>query len=261
MWSFPQEILRGFESIEVLTYLFEGSLFWAYLRYYGFGYIMTSYSGDTMPSYVVQAMQLKKIRGLITVYEGKLNNFGREHSLSLSWYKGANKSLLKQLKTNTVNFFRTHTATITKENAYSVFSNFESALAGKNYTRYRDWELADLKDNGWVSCFIAINAKATNNFSNKKSIAYLVNRFYDKAYIKFFAQGGIALELKELALSELVQLVFRGVIRNEGRAENDEDCKMTLYIPSLTMRLLFNNWLQQTTLQLRNYMNRRRPRT
>lgn len=257
VWNYPEAIFRAFNSVEVLTYLFEDSLFRAYLRVHKFGY--------TMPVYYTEHLYIKKVKSLISVYEGKYNNIGDDgFSLSHRWYKITkenNKTRpeeIKTLKQNTINFFRNQNTT-SYENAFSVYKDQETKLQGRGYTKFKEV----IKDGEKVrinKCFIAINARATNDYSHKKSIAYLANRFYDKRLFSYFNQYEVNVSQDGLALSELLQLIFRGNIRNMNKIYADGtplDASMMIYIPSKRMRDLLNYWLNQNVNDVRNYRNRK----
>ena len=70
---------------------------------------------------------------------------------------------------------------------------------------------------------------------------YLANRFYTPQQINFFRERGVDLNEELWALSELVQWIWRGCIR-EGK-------EMNLYIPSYRMRTLLYRWLNGEFLE------------
>ena len=66
-------------------------------------------------------------------------------------------------------------------------------------------------------------------------MAYLGNRYFDPQKRSFFNMRGIKLNQDLWALSELIQWVWRGCIRDSK--------EMNLYIPSYRMRGLITDWL------------------
>ncbi len=144
---------------------------------------------------------------------------------------------------------------------YSVFKDFQTKIEGRGYIKFKNVINSDGETVRENQCFIAINARATNDFRHKKTIAYLVNRFYDKRLIRYFSQNNVTISQDGLALAELVQLVFRGNIRHMNYINDIDgtpvDASMMLYIPSKRMRDLFINWLSQDAAAVRNYRNRR----
>lgn len=226
VWCYPPEIFRAFDSVEVLTYLFEGSLLKAYLEYNGFRFDRNINRKESE--------RIEYFKSLISIYYGKYNNIGNPYfSLSKNWFiKNVENDEFRELKNNTINFFRTYSGKDINKNAFSVFTQFGTKMKGKKYSKG----------------FISINERATNEHSHKTTIAYLVNRFYNKKLITFFAQKNITISENELALSELIQFVFRFAIRNNE--------PIFLYIPSKRMRNLFVDWLSQSEDNVRRYRNR-----
>ena len=88
---------------------------------------------------------------------------------------------------------------------------------------------------GYTKGFIPVNARATNDYSDKESMFYLANRFMKPEYEKFFKTKSINLDDEQWALSELIQWVWRGRIRN--------DKSMNLFVPSKRMRDLLIDWI------------------
>jgi len=124
------------------------------------------------------------------------------------------------LRRNIVNYFKTATGSSGNERMWTCFKTYQNKIK------------SDLASN---RNFIAINARATNDFANKKYLAYLVNRYLHPSFIQFFAQRDIHVDQDKFALSELVQWIWRSAIRNGE--------KIYLYIPSERMRGLLQNWL------------------
>ena len=110
----------------------------------------------------------KKAVNLINIYDGQFNSIGmkigKSNPLSKSWYEDKRKkniAIFNQLKRNTENYFRTVTNTKSFHNMYTVF---------KPYCKY-------IKGEGYAKGFVPCNARGTNEFREKKSLAYLVNFF------------------------------------------------------------------------------------
>ena len=85
------------------------------------------------------------------------------------------------------------------------------------------------------SCFIAVNARATNDFRDRSVLAYCHNMFLNPYIVKFFARKGIEFDENTFALSCLIQWIWRSCIRDRK--------PIKLYIPALRMRTLFGDWL------------------
>lgn len=209
-WIFPFEIFRGFKEVQILTYLFEGSLLSAYFKMYNIDY-ETKRSDSTE--------QLKEIKSLLNIYIGRANSFNSLNAFSKTWINNLSKASARKIAYAVSNTFTRVFQTSTKQNAFTTFKDFKSKLAGKGYTKG----------------FIPINARASNDYNHIESMAFLGNRFFDPQTISFFRERSIALNEDLWALSELIQWVWRGCIR-DGK-------QMNLFIPSNRMRELLLDWL------------------
>ena len=85
---------------------------------------------------------------------------------------------------------------------------------------------------GFVSC----NARATNEYSERRYVAYLLDRFLNPLDKSFFKERGVIIDENLWALSELIQFIWRSRIRKGKSIE--------LYIPSQRMRNLLKNYLR-----------------
>jgi hypothetical protein len=226
MWEFPSEFLRCFTEVIVCTYLFQGSPFYAYLKSEGFHLTMKAIHNNELIDWndgVHEAPTKAKVRDLIKIYEGPMNNIGKEtpkgHPLSSGWHKRADEKTLKRLQSSTIAFFERHALTPSALNAWTCFNKQKSKLSGKGYARG----------------FIPNNAKATNQYAEKASMAYLCNWFYHPVIKGYFKAKGITVDEDLYALSAMLQWIWRSRIRN-GEA-------IHLFIPSERMRGLLKAWL------------------
>ena len=91
------------------------------------------------------------------------------------------------------------------------------------------------------SCFLACNARATNNYADRHTLAYIANLYVNPFVRSYFdlknKQDGTNIHVDEdlYALSSMLQWIWRSGIR---RGE-----PISIYIPSTRMRTLFLNWL------------------
>jgi hypothetical protein len=241
MWTFPYTIFKNnlFEEIYILTYQFDYQLQYYYFKYYNIEYskkevVKTSgcekYELVDFGKFNLDTNFRKEIKKLIEICDSqKLNSVG-SHSidltqktpstaLSLSWYD-KNEELVNVVRKNMINYFKTEVQSSAGERMWSCFKDYQSKVRSV---------LVSNKN------FVAINARATNDFSNKKYLAYVVNRYLNPCFSHFFTQQGIYLDQDKFALSELIQWIWRSAIRNGE--------KIYIYIPSERMRGLLQNWL------------------
>lgn len=210
VWNFPVEIFKSFKKVEILTYLFEGSILSSYFKANNISYKIDK---------IDDSKQKEIIKELLNIYDGQSNDIGNKvTSLSVNWFLN-NKKDLRRLSFKTKNIFNRVFKTNSNENAYTTFKDYSSSVKGSGYSKG----------------FIPVNSRATNNFSEKKSMAYLANRYYNPTITQFFEVKGIETNQDLWALGELLQWVWRGCIRNNE--------PMNLYVPSKRMRTLLINWL------------------
>jgi hypothetical protein len=171
-----------------------------------------------------------KVKSLVAVVEDdKLNRLGdmfydsRNHpyksSLSKTWYI-ANPDLMPSISRNLSNYFTNITSSRADERLWTCFKEDVVKLKSNN-----------VSPKAWLAC----NARATNDYADKKVLAYLINRYVDSFYEAFFNRKNIVIDNDEFALSEMMQWIWRSSIRNNK--------KINIYIPSLRMRTLLYRYL------------------
>lgn len=230
MWNFPVDFFKCFEESYIFTYLWEGSIQKSYFDIHGIHYekYMLDYDRKLVKhNKELEYEKRRKVVDLINIYEGKFNKIGtkigKSNPLSKSWYenkKNKDRIIFEQLKTNTENFFRTVSKTNSEDNMYTVFKPYIKYIKGKGYTK------------GFVPC----NARGTNEFKDKKALAYLINFFMTPDIKQFVNHYSLEFDEDMCALGALLQWAWRSQIRN-GKP-------IDIYIPSERMRELLNNWIQ-----------------
>lgn len=231
MWNFPVDFFKCFDESYIFTYLWEGSIQKSYFDIHGIKYekYMLDYDRQLIPHCKeIEYEKRKNIVDLINIYDGKFNKIGmkigKSNPLSKSWYEDKrkkNRSIFSQLKNNTENYFRTVTKTKSIDNMYTVFKPYCKYVKGEGYTK------------GFVSC----NVRGTNEFKNKKSLAYLINFFMSPDIKQFVEHYHIEFDDNLFSLSALLQWIWRSQIR-DGKS-------IDLYIPSERMRELLKIWINE----------------
>lgn len=231
MWNFPVDFFKCFDESYILTYLWEGSVQKSYFDIHGIKYekYMLDYDKHLIPHCKeLEYEKRRNVADLINIYDGKFNKIGmkigKSNPLSKSWYEDKrkkNKSIFAQLKNNTENYFRTVTKTKSMDNMYTVFKPYCKYVKGEGYTK------------GFVPC----NARGTNEFKDKKSLAYLINFFMPPDIKQFVEHYHIEFDDNLFSLSALLQWIWRSQIR-DGKS-------IDLYIPSERMRELLKIWINE----------------
>ncbi|TPE68947.1 hypothetical protein [Halalkalibacterium halodurans] len=223
LWAFPPRVFRAFERVTVMTYLFSAQIQRYYYDLHGIEYEYKAVKkvGERfeLTEYEPLNEQREKIMELIDLYEGRLNDVGdRNNAFGASWLRNASSSLQDKIKRSTYNFFKTHVKSRAKENLWTTLKEKESRLGGDGYKK----------------SFIPLNMRATNDYSDRRALAYLFNRFMDPYERSFFEDNGVTVDQDLLAVSDLLQWVYRSRIRN-GES-------IHLYLPSSRMRILLKSW-------------------
>lgn len=163
VWLFPIETFNSFRSIYILTYYFEAQLQRYYYDYYNLEYTYWSVEGNSLENYKLVPYEANKnylnynYKSLIHICElEKMNMIGdRDSDLSKSWYlRNKNNASIKVLKKNMVNFFRNIRNDCSSDNIWTTFKEYQSYLKGSGYTKG----------------FLPLNARATNEYRDRKLV-------------------------------------------------------------------------------------------
>ncbi|MDR7868138.1 MAG: DEAD/DEAH box helicase family protein [Sporomusaceae bacterium] len=228
VWTFPHAVFECFKEVYILTYMFK----YQEQRYYfdqfkiKYKYFKLWRAEDKDNKYHLiehdgQQYDTSQVKPLINIYQGHLNSMGDKSNfvLSKSWYRKNKKTNVIVIKNNTRNYFGNIVKGKSDQNLWTVFNEFSTLVKGEGYSK------------GFLAC----NARSTNKYSHKTNIAYLINLFINPVIAKYFQQFNIKINDRGIALSYLLQFLFRSAIR-EGKPIN-------LYIPSRRMRLMLMRWL------------------
>lgn len=229
MWTFPADIFKSFEEVYILTYLFKGQIQKYYYDLYNIEYnYYTVLKDKVLNSYYIKEKEIEDdrevksiLKNKIHIFEGKLNDIGeKDFSLSSSWFdKSVNKSLFKVLKDNLFNFFKNKYKAKSNNIIWTTYKSSKSKLSG----------------NGYAKSFLVLNSRSTNEYKDRKYLAYCCNLFINPLIVIFFNVKNLRLDEDTYALSEMLQWTWRSAIR--------DDKEINIYIPSKRMRNLFIKWL------------------
>ena len=228
MWELPVSIFSVFESVTLLTFMFDGSYQKTYFDAFKVKYEYKSIKNGELVDYEdVSADVRARLKTLINIEESPtLNKIGDPHyALTSSWYKRnvgtTSKETVysKKLKDNTYNFFKNRVTNPATKNLWSTLSNYRTKLKGSGYSK----------------AFLSFNARATNNYRDRVSLAYLVNIYPHTSITSYFNESGLKLNEQAFALALLLQWIWRSQIR--------EGLPINLYLPSRRMRGLLVEFL------------------
>lgn len=226
-------MLRSFDEVFMLTYLFDGQYQKAYLEYFGFDYRIIGVEQDADGYYFSDKPDnpppLDYQRLIHIIDNPKLNHPGDgKYDLSKNWFarRGYDNAEIKALRNNLKKFFQGIPDGDTTTRLWTSFKDDQLKLTDARTGRFR-------------KNFLQVSARATNEFRDRRDVAYMVNRFVDPNLMKFFAEKNITINADHFALSEMLQWIWRSAIR--------DDKPINLYIPSSRMRELLINWIESTS--------------
>ena len=230
VWLFPVEVFKAFRNVYIMTYMFNAQIQRYYYDYYNLKYTFIYIAGNSLDTYrfstVAEKADRHNYKELIHILDNeKLNSIGDARTaLSSTWYdRNSNTLVMKKLKNNAYNFYRHFSQASTSDFIWCTFSKYCRQLASKGFTKR----------------FLAINARATNDYRNCTAVAYLVNRYLNPIVKNFFLSRGVTVDEDSFALSEMLQFIWRSAIR--------EYKPINLYIPSSRMRNLLQDWIEKNS--------------
>lgn len=228
-WSIPPELFACFKEAYVLTYLFHAQLLRYFFDLYGFKYELIGVKGAGGKYEFCDIGEMDRRRDLrdkIHILEHKkLNEIGAKRTdLSVSSYTlnhhEEGEGLCDKMRRNLVNLFRNIFKAPAEETMWTVFKDCRSLVAAK----------------GFASSFVPYNKRASNEYANRRYLAYCVNNFARPWEARYYREHGVDVDQDTYALSIIVQWIFRSAIR-KGE-------EVWVYVPSARMRSLLKQWLE-----------------
>lgn len=227
------DMLRSFDEVFMLTYLFDGQYQKAYLDFFGFDYRIIGVELDEDGyrfSNAPDSPPPLDYRSLIHIVETPaMNKVGDgKFALSKNWFtrRGYDHPDIRALRNNLKKFFQGVPGGNHDSRLWTSFKDARDKLTDRRTGRFRN-------------NFLQVSARATNEFRNRTDIAYMANRFVDPNLLKFFSERDIEINSDHFALSEMLQWVWRSAIRDNK--------PINLYIPSSRMRELLIDWMNSTS--------------
>lgn len=229
-WTFPVDILKAFEDVFILTYMFHGQSIYYYLKMNGLDYTFMNIARDAdgtyrfsdteryVPQYVGHLNEMIHI-----LDDKKLNSVGdRRTALSESWFRRRKNTDVQTLKNHLYNYYRNRVQAPNEERFWGSYKNEQTTIGGK----------------GFKKSFEVFNCRAKNDYRNKTALAYCANVFMNVGKKLVYRQNGIEVDEDKYALSTMIQWIWRSAIR-DGK-------EIWIYVPSKRMRTLLQEWIIDT---------------
>lgn len=229
VWMLPVELFTAFENVIILTYMFKAQLQYYYFlanrvdaKYWGVEKSAGQYRFVDDPSKVQKIV----IPPIHIIDDEKLNEIGeKKTNLSSTWFtnqmNAAGKPQIERLKKNLYNVFAYWWHVKSGDILWSTYNKAEKALRGNGYTK----------------SFLSFNARAMNEYRDRRYLAYAVNIFTSPDVSIYFNKRGFKIDDDAYALSTMLQWLWRSAIRDGN--------EIWLYLPSRRMRTLLLNWLEE----------------
>ena len=227
VWMLPVELFTAFDNVIILSYMFKAQLQYYYFLVNNVESVnigITKKDGQYRLVFEADAVPRVPIPLIHILDDDNLNAIGdKKTNLSSTWFtnqmKVAEKPTIKQLKNNIYNVFSNRWGAKSKEILWSTYNKAQNALRG----------------NGYSKSFLSFNARATNDYRDRKYLAYAVNIYVSPDISVYFSTRGYQIDNDAYALSTMLQWLWRSAIR-DGK-------EVWLYIPSSRMRTLLEDWL------------------
>lgn len=228
-WMLPPDLFGSFAEVYILTYMFYSQPLKCFFDMNRFDYELVGVrrNGNDYEFCDVNEMDRRRdLRDKIHILEHKkLNEIGESRTAlsysALSTSLNGNGVLLNQLRKNLSNAFRNVFKASSDKIMWTVFKDCKDAIADKGFTH----------------SFVPYNKRASNEYADKRYLAYCVNNFMRPWESQYYRERGVDVNQDAYALSIIVQWVFRSAIRN--------DKEIWIYVPSARMRCLLADWLQK----------------
>ncbi|MGG4042360.1 hypothetical protein [Bacillus smithii] len=219
IWAFPPQVFQAFDNVYVMTYLFNAQIQRYYFDLYGIEYEFNSIKNGELAEYDRTADNRGELIKLIDLYEGDHNKHGEGRTaFSTGWLERKDAEELTKIQKSIESYVRRVAKAKTKDVLWTTKQSVKPFLQGKGYTKG----------------FIPMTMRATNDYADRSVLVYAYNRFMNPFEKSFFQDNGVDVDEDLLAVSDLLQWIWRSRIRN------GEPIK--LYLPSARMRSLLKAW-------------------
>lgn len=245
IWEYPPLLLKELDDVYVMTYLFEGSIMCSWMKKNDIHYKYVPHHVFGLRPEEDIKMDIRKNLNILksnAVNKYREDNMKKSsprsihYMFSAGWYErnvtrnGSKEAESEHTKTirrileSTIN----RTGAKSGEVFWTTFNPYNTRLAGKGYKK---------KPKGGLEPFLAWNTKAKNEYRDHSLCLYTVNIFKRPIEVQYLAERGVTFNMDEYSLSEALQFIWRGCIR--------QNKPMSVLIFSDRMEKLLVNWLEE----------------
>jgi len=230
------EVIKTAESVTVLTYMFEGSFMCKWLEMAGIPWekveLKSPIDPEVIKENVRENLTIARTPKSILKYNYDSNDVRNDYAYSSTWYK-RHGDTLDDVKRGCQSFLtKLRRDKVKPKTFWTTFKDYKDMLAGEGYTR----GTIVTEDGERTDPFVAKNRRATNSHAECNACMYLVNVYAHGDISSYLEAQGITIDNDSLAVSEMIQFIFRGSIR-KGEP-------MHLMVASERMKELLIHWLE-----------------
>ena len=230
-WTLHHKSFKVFKEIYILTYLFDGQIQRYYYDLHNFTYekysVVREKDKYKLVAYDNKLDNREQIKDLLIIHEdkGKVkinSNFCKRvtnNMFSSTWLSKCDNTTLQLINKNLFNYFKNNKIPVNKI-FWTTIKSTKNKLINKK-TKNKN--------------FVSVNVRATNEYKECTGCAFVYNRYVNPVEKAFFEFHGVEVNEDILAISDLIQFIFRGCIR--------ENKQMYIYLPSIRMRELLYKYL------------------
>lgn len=219
IYAFPPTIFESFNDVYLLTYLFDAQLMKSYFNLYNIPYEIKAVKDGLLVEYNTKQERREEWRALIDLYDGPHNRHGEmSTAFCKSWFGRRSDEELDAIKASMVSYVKNVAKAKADDVLWTTFKAHQHDIKGKGYTK----------------SFLAANARATNEYADRTTLMYCFSRFMNPIEKSFFQDNGVEVSEDKLALSDMLQWIWRSQIRNRK--------PIKLYLPPKRMRNLLEKW-------------------
>lgn len=225
MFEYPPKLLSELKEVWVLTYLFQGSDMRCWLDLNNIPYqIMDNNSLGLLSEEKIK----ESVRANLEIIQNRnlTNSRQRRGTLSKNWFDNADKESINKYKAM-LRSCVVSTKAKAGEVFWTTYKDHQAKMQGAGYTKGVSEDMP---------AFLPMNIRATNDYRNYSLCMYAVNIFKNPIEVNYLQSNGIKVDEDVFALSEMIQFIWRGAIR-QGKP-------MKVLILSERMRNLLIKWLE-----------------
>lgn len=216
IWELPPAILTAAKQVTICTYLFKASILHSYFIKHS---IPFEYIDNESIGLKPEHEMLQEAKQLIEIVDNPYVHKLGSKSMTATGYNSLKPSDFKQIRGWIEMLNQRYLKVKSSELIWTCFKSQQKLIEGAGYKR----------------SFLSMNARATNDYADRRVGIYLVNRYPNSPIKTFLGWSGTTIEDDLYGLSEMVQWIWRLRIRNGEPIQ--------LVIPSKRMRELLERWL------------------